>query len=864
MALRSGVLAGAYSCWLAGRRALAIALCAVALALPSFDDRAEAQGVKAKRSTAVGGARAKADPNAKMLVNADEIVYDYQKEQVSAVGHVQIYYDGAVLEADRVTHDRKTNRLHAHGNVRYKAKDGNVLYGEQLELDAQFRDGFIQSFLVETPQRTRFAAARADRREGNITEMHSGIYTACEPCKEDPKKPPVWQVKAARVIHNEGEKVVYYENATVEFFGVPIAYFPVFWHPDPTVKRRSGFLVPTTTSHSRTGIGIEIPYYFALAPNYDFTFSMTPFTKQHIPLLKGEWRHLTENGGYVFRASGIFQTDPNAFRQNPDPFSPRDLSFGDRDFRGSIETQGQFRINPRWVWGWDGTLVTDRAYFTDYQTRFQGSQPVGLNEGGYGSYNSERTSKVYLTGQGDRSYFDVRAMHFYGLSRLDVQDQIPVIHPVLDYSYVFGKPIFGGELALRTNFVSMTREQTDFAAASNTSFQNAQQTTLAPGTPKPTSPGPLPNCDISRFGFDPGAANCFVRGFAGDYTRMSTELSWKRSIITPGGLVFKPFANARVDLASRDVNGVSGVVMDDYAALGRENLARGMATVGFDARYPMISVHSWGTQILEPIVQVVARNNESNIGRFPNEDAQSLIFDDTNLFSIDKYSGYDRVEGGGRANVGVSYTANINRYGMINVLFGQSYHLFGRNSFAFSGQTDVIDGNTVQVGYGLQSGLENNVSDYVGRIYFQPTGNISFTTRARFDKDTFDIKRFEFETKSTFDRLQLSTIYGFYEQQPLIGYTQRREGIFQTASLKLSDTWGVFGGARYDIDAHRFDMGVAGVSYLDECFAANLMYVADYSNLTYTKPVHRVMLRVNLRTIGGTGVSTSIGDERTN
>ncbi len=858
MLLRSTVqLQGSSPRWPSGRRVLACALAAILmLAVAPFEPAAAQQpALKERRSSGLGAAAAKkADPNAKMLVNADEIVYDYQKEQVSAVGRVQIYYDGAVLEADRVTHDRKTNRLNASGNVRYKAKDGNVLYGDTVELDANFRDGFLESFLVETPQRTRFAAARANRREGNITEMQSGIYTACEPCKEDPKRPPVWQVKAARVIHNEGEKVIYYENASLEFFGVPVAYFPVFWHPDPTVKRKSGFLIPQTFSNSRSGSGIEIPYYFALSDNYDFTLSVTPMTEQHIPMVKTEWRHLLPNGGYTFRAAGIWQTDPDNFRVGTDSFSPRNLSFGDRDFRGVLESQGQFRINPRWVWGWDGTLATDRAVFYDYPTRFSGMGGTMAFSHGETSSNSgtDRTSKIYLTGQGDRSYFDVRAMHFLGLSRLDSQDQIPIIHPVMDYSYVFGKSVFGGELGLRSNFVSMSRDQVDFAPASSSSFNNAQNTTV--GTP-------LNNCDITRYGFNPNASNCFVRGFAGDYTRMTTQLDWKRTIVGDTGVIFKPFANFRADLATREFENVPGVTMGSYGDIGRETLARGMATVGFEARYPLISVHSWGTQIVEPIAQVIVRNSESGIGKFPNEDAQSLIFDDSNLFAIDKYSGYDRVEGGGRANIGVQYTANINRYGMINVMFGQSYHLFGRNSFSESGQ---IDSTGQQVGYGLQSGLENDVSDYVGRIYFQPTGNISYSARARFDKDNFEVRRFEFETKSTWDRLSLSTIYAFYDEQPLIGYTERREGIYQTAALKLTDAWGLFGGARYDIDREKFDLGVVGVSYVDECFAAYLTYVADYTSLITTKPVHRVMVRLNLRTIGGTGASTSIGDERTN
>ena len=95
-----------------------------------------------------------------------------------------------------------------------------------------------------------------------------------------------------------------------------------------------------------------------------------------------------------------------------------------------------------------------------------------------------------------------------------------------------------------------------------------------------------------------------------------------------------------------------------------------------------------------------------NIGRLPNEDSQSLIFDDTNLFRVDKFSGWDRVEGGGRANVGVQYTAQFNRGGFINALFGQSYQLFGTNSFAVGDITNT----------GLDSGLDTNRSDYVARV----------------------------------------------------------------------------------------------------------------------------------------------------
>jgi LPS-assembly protein len=786
-----------------------------------------AKDAKSKPSTgaAMLAARVKANPNSKMLVRANEILYDYQREQVSAVGQVQIYYDGAVLEADKVTHDRKTNRLSAQGNVRYQAKDGNVIRTDAIDLDADFRDGFIQSLQVETPDRTRFAAARGQRSGGNITVLESGVYTACEPCKEDPKRPPLWQVKAARIVHNEKERVVHYENATLEFFGMPVAYFPYFWHPDPTVKRQTGFLQPAFFSNSRTGTGVVIPYYWAPAPNYDLTFAVAPMTRQLGPLVTAEWRHRLMKGAYEIRVAGIFQQDKDAFLDNGQP-TP-----GYRDFRGSVETKGRFRINDKWHWGWDATLLTDRFFLTDYSY---------AGEGG----GSERVSQAYLVGQGERSYFDLRAMGFIGFSRLDHREQLPYVHPVMDYSYVFDKPIMGGELGVRMNFISLTRQEADFAPTTNSA--------LATGA-----------CDITTMGFNPGATNCFLRGFSGDYTRFTSEMNWRRTLTNGWGMVFKPFLTARADFATRGVDNTFGITSAtaSYADPGRENLVRAMPTAGMEVRWPFISVHSWGTQVLEPIGQIIVRPNETHIGKFPNEDAHSLVFDDTNLFAIDKYSGYDRVEGGTRANVGVQYTANIHRYGMVNVLFGQSYHLGGKNSFAETGQ---IDGTGMQTGYGgLQSGLETDVSDYVSRIYYQPVGNISLAARFRFDRNTFDVRRMEIETRSTWDRLSLATIYARYEEQPLIGYLNRREGIYQTAAFKLHENWSIFGGVRYDLDRDKIDLGMIGLSYVDECFAASFSYVADETNLTYTKPVHRIMLRMNLRTLGGTGFSTQLGSDRT-
>ena len=243
-----------------------------------------------------------------MLVRAEVINYDYTNERVSASGNVQIYYGDSTLESDRVIYDQKTKRLHAEGNVRLTQADGTVTYGEIMDLSDDFRDGFVDSLRLDAPEQTRFAAARAERSSGNYTVFQSGVYTACEPCKDDPRKPPKWQVKAARIIHDEGEKMMYFEDARLEFFGTPLAYLPYFSAPDPTVKRKTGVLVPSVSSSNVYGYSVAVPYFWALAPDYDFTFTPMITTKQGA-LLQGEWRQRLVNGSYSIRASGIFQLD---------------------------------------------------------------------------------------------------------------------------------------------------------------------------------------------------------------------------------------------------------------------------------------------------------------------------------------------------------------------------------------------------------------------------------------------------------------------------------------------------------------------------------------------------------------------------
>jgi LPS-assembly protein len=749
-----------------------------------------------------------------MFVQAREIQYDYAAERVAAAGDVQIYYSNATLEADKVIYDQKTKRLHAEGNIRLTEADGRITYGDIMDLSDDFRDGFVDSLRIEMPGDTRVAATRADRAEGNYTIFHSGVYTACQPCKDDPRKPPLWQVSSARIIHNEGEKMIYFESARFEFFGMPIAYLPYFSTADPTVKRKSGFLMPVFSSNeSKYGFAVDVPYFIALAPNYDLTISPKITTRQG-PLVQAEWRHRLINGAYSIRAAGIYQLDKDVFLRENGPPTP-----GYRDFRGLVQSSGKFSITQNWTWGWDGILVTDPTFKQDYGLlRSQSSQSLSdpLRLGAV----TEGISQLYLTGRGERSFFDTRAVHFYGFSESDVQAQLPVIHPLLDYSNVVAQPVAGGEVSYKVNLTSLSRDQADFEPITQTAVNTGL---CAPMTADPAVKIP---------------PNCLLRGIPGTYSRVSAEVGWRRNIVDSYGQVFTPFASVQADAASMSVENQVGVA--NFINTGDTGVSRAMPVVGLLYRYPFIGVQPWGTQTIEPIAQVIVRPNEKQIGRLPNEDAQSLIFDDSNLFRVDKFSGYDRVEGGGRLNAGVQYTAQFTHAGFVNALFGQSYQLFGLNSFAVPDLTNT----------GLGSGLDTTRSDYVSRVSYQPNRIWSFSGRARLDDRDFNVRRLEFETRANVDRWTVSLLYGNYDAQPELGFLTRREGILGSASVKINANWVLMGAARYDIHAASVEQTRIGLGYVDDCFILALNYLTNYTYSGNAQADHRFLLQMSLRTLG--------------
>ncbi|MET3585982.1 LPS-assembly protein [Pseudorhizobium tarimense] len=722
--------------------------------------------------------------DAKMLLRANELVYNQDAQRVTATGGVQIYYNRYRMVAQRVEYNQETGRVTAVGNIELIEPDGNRIYAEELDVTDDFGQGFLNALRVETTDNTRLAAESAERLPGDLMVLNNGVYTACLPCAEKPGKAPLWQVKAQRVIQNGQTHTIRLQNARFELFGMPIGYLPFLVVPDQTVERKSGFLFPRMSLDDNLGFGLTIPYYQVITPSMDATLSPTYYTGQGL-LLQGEVRNRFENGRHTFRFAGIDQRDPDSF----------DAGTSDRaaDTRLMAASKAEFQINPRWTFGWDVMVQSDNNFSKTYSLD--------------GVEDDVFRNEAYLIGLGDRNYFDLHAYYF------DIQDTAEartaerrqaIVYPSLDYQYIAPEPVAGGQLTITNNLTNLSRREEELALV--------------------------------------GTSDRYP-GLDGNYTRFTTEAEWKRTFSTSGGLLLTPLLAARGDALRHSMSEpsfTSGGTTYSYDGLEDSGAyGRYMLTAGMEARYPFLISTQNSSHIIEPIAQVYVRPDEQYAGGLPNEDAQSFVFDATNLFERDKFSGLDRIEGGTRANVGLRYTGSFDNGIGLRGIFGQSFHLAGQNSFA----TDDL------VNVGANSGLESDRSDYVGMAGIDLPQGFSLSAGARFDQDTFEVQRTDAEFSYTTARLSGSLIYTQIEAQPEYGSSDDTDLLQSSSSFRINENWSVAGSAIWDLNDQEVIRRGVGLTYADECTIFTVAYSDERADATNAND-WTVTARVTFRTLG--------------
>ncbi|MEK9660181.1 MAG: LPS assembly protein LptD, partial [Alphaproteobacteria bacterium] len=363
------------------------------------------------------------DRSQPVLLDADQLTYDENLGIVTASGNVELSQGDRVLRADSVSYNQRSNTVSASGNVILLEPTGEVLFAEYAEMTDDMREGFLRGLRMLLSDDSRFAAVNARRRGGIETQLSKAVYSPCIDCV-GPDGQPLWQLKANTVTHNSEAREIVYRDASLEVLGVPIAYTPYFSHPDPSVKRKSGFLAPSFGASGALGAALQVPYFWVIDGSSDFTFDPI-FSTDVIAILAGQYRQAFSDGELRVRASGTRD----------------DAQTGEDRFRGHIDAETRFSIDNTWRWGSDLDLVTDDTYLARY---------------GF-PYNDTLTSQVFAEGFTRKNYARAEVQYFQGLRDEDDSDNIPIVAPNLVYNFI-GKPnSFGAFTTMDANVLALTR-----------------------------------------------------------------------------------------------------------------------------------------------------------------------------------------------------------------------------------------------------------------------------------------------------------------------------------------------------------------------------------------------------------------------
>ena len=274
-------------------------------------------------------------------IKADNFSFDQNLSELTAIGNVLIIdnKNNLLIKSEKILFNSKNNNLESKTFSTIEDSNGNffstnhLFYSSEDRLlklnDAQLIDNKKNIYQItdtyldlntqhllgkdlnakftkrsyDTENEPRLKGLSFSSKE-DISIISKGIFTTC---KDDDSCPP-WQISAEKITHNKKKKTLYYDNAWLKLYDIPVFYFPKFFHPDPTVKRQSGFLMPSFISSTNLGSSFTLPYYQVISDNKDFTINPR-FYENNQALLQSEYRQVNDKSQYILDFSNTFNND---------------------------------------------------------------------------------------------------------------------------------------------------------------------------------------------------------------------------------------------------------------------------------------------------------------------------------------------------------------------------------------------------------------------------------------------------------------------------------------------------------------------------------------------------------------------------
>ncbi|MGA6099648.1 LPS-assembly protein LptD [Stutzerimonas marianensis] len=302
-------------------------------------------------------------------VSARATRYEQQQEVATLAGDVVLRQGSIQAEADEANLYQLENRGELRGNVRLRDR-GALMVGDRAELLLDTGEAKVENAeYVVHEGKVRGNAQYAKREENAIIRLKDGTYTRCEPGDND------WYLQGNNVTLNPATGFGSATNVTLRVKGVPVFYTPYIYFPIDD-RRQSGFLAPSISSSSDTGLSLVTPYYFNLAPNFDATLYPNYMSDRGL-LMEGEFRYLTRNSEGQFGAAYLDDSNDD-----------RKLQSEYEDQRWMYSWQHRTGLDSRWLAEVDYTDISDPYYFQDLDTNLDIDQPDHLDQRGTLTYRA--------------------------------------------------------------------------------------------------------------------------------------------------------------------------------------------------------------------------------------------------------------------------------------------------------------------------------------------------------------------------------------------------------------------------------------------------------------------------------------------
>ena len=453
-------------------------------------------------------------------------------------------------------------------------------------------------------------------------------------------------------------------------------------------------------------------------------------------------------------------------------FTGNGALFGDMTSRSYILANGAFNFDKNWSWGFTLDRTSDRYIFEKYDI-----SNVSTNEGELVEASQQLISQVYATRQDTGSYFSITALSFQGLAQTDQNRTFPLVAPLIEARYEPNQPILGGRLRLTGSGVLLDSSQ--------------------------SAVDPL----------EPGLSD----------RRATAEANWMSTYTFGNGLRLQPFVDVGGDVY--DINNLSTTDSANHV------YDRTHGDVGLDLNWPLIQRSANGlTTVLEPIAQVIVAPDARLNPNIPNEDSQVFTFDETNLFSADRFDGYDLYDGGARLNLAGRATFNWGDGESARILVGRSFR---------ADDTNI---------YPVNTGLNGRASDWVIAGDATPVAGISLFGRALLDNNG-SAETQEVGADFAYDRVQGYLRYETDNTQP----TGRIANIEAATDVFVTEHWGFSVVGVRDLQQDAWRLGELGVIYKDDCIRVEVVWQREDTTEGQLGPSNAVFLRLKLATLNGQG-----------